>query len=53
MLLPNARLGAIADAGHAPWIEAGHTVFPAITTLFDGGWPESASKAESADAPML
>lgn len=42
MMLPDARLVTIADAAHAPWIEAPDMVFDAIRTFFAGSWPETA-----------
>ena len=47
MMLPNARLVTVADAGHAPWIEAPDVVFGSINTFLDGAWPERAEKVTS------
>jgi proline iminopeptidase len=47
LLLPNARLVTVDDAGHAPWIEAPAMVFGAMAAFLDGRWPETASKIES------
>jgi pimeloyl-ACP methyl ester carboxylesterase len=48
LLLANARLLTVENAGHAPWIEAPEKVFGSIETLLDGTWPE-AEKVESLD----
>jgi pimeloyl-ACP methyl ester carboxylesterase len=40
--LPNARLLAVPDAGHGPWIEAPDLVFGSIDTFLNGQWPETA-----------
>jgi proline iminopeptidase len=48
--LPNARLVTVADAAHAPWIEAPERVFASIDTFLDGAWPEGVEKVESLDA---
>jgi len=47
MRLGNARLLAVPDAGHAPWIEASGLVFGAIDAFLGGTWPESAQVVES------
>jgi len=47
MRLGNARLLAVPDAGHAPWIEAPELVFGAVATFLDGAWPERAQVVES------
>jgi pimeloyl-ACP methyl ester carboxylesterase len=49
LLLPNARLVTVQNAGHAPWIEAPEKVFGAIATFLAGAWPESARRVESLD----
>ena len=49
MLLPNARLVTVENAGHAPWIEAPEKVFGSIKAFLDGTWPEEAEKVESLD----
>ena len=49
LLLPDARLVTVEEAGHAPWIEAPKKVFGAIETFLDGRWPEAAEKVESLD----
>ena len=41
MTLPDARLVAVPNAAHAPWIEAPDTVFGAIRTFMGDEWPES------------
>lgn len=46
LMLPNARLVAIENAAHAPWIEAPAEVLISIQTFLDGTWPESAQKVE-------
>jgi pimeloyl-ACP methyl ester carboxylesterase len=40
--LPHARLLTIANAAHAPWVEAPDAVFEAIERFLQGDWPESA-----------
>jgi proline iminopeptidase len=40
--LPNARLLTIADAAHAPWVEAPEVVFGAIDRFLKGQWPQEA-----------
>jgi len=47
--LPNARLLTVADGGHAPWIEAPDTVFSAMRTFLDGGWPAGAEVVDTLD----
>ena len=47
LLLPNARLVTIENAGHAPWIEAPDQVFGAISAFLEGGWPDTARRVES------
>ena len=47
LLLPNARLLTVENAGHAPWIEAPETVFDAIRAFLDGGWPAAAERVVS------
>lgn len=49
LLLPNARLVTVENAGHAPWIEAPELVFGAIKTFLDGAWPAAAQKVDSLD----
>jgi pimeloyl-ACP methyl ester carboxylesterase len=49
LLLPNARLVTVENAGHAPWVEAPESVFGAIEAFLDGGWPEAARKVGSVD----
>jgi pimeloyl-ACP methyl ester carboxylesterase len=46
-LLPNARLLTIANAAHAPWVEARDEVLGAIDTFLDGAWPPRAERVES------
>jgi len=45
--LPDARLVTVDTGGHAPWIEAPDTVFPAIESFLNGRWPESAEQVAS------
>ncbi len=40
LLLPNARLITVENAGHAPWIESPEIVFGAIAKFLAGEWPE-------------
>jgi proline iminopeptidase len=40
--LPNARLLAVDNAAHAPWIEAPELVFGSISAFLNGAWPETA-----------
>jgi pimeloyl-ACP methyl ester carboxylesterase len=40
--LGNARLVTVAEAAHAPWIEAPDLVCDAIETFLDGEWPDAA-----------
>ncbi len=47
LLLPNARLVTVENAGHAPWIEAPEKVFDSIKTFLNGTWPKTAEKVES------
>jgi proline iminopeptidase len=49
LLLANARLVTVENAGHAPWIESPKLVFGAIKTFFDGAWPETAHRVTSLD----
>lgn len=49
MMLPDARLVSIENAGHAPWVEAPELVFGSIHTFFDGEWPEAAGKVRLID----
>lgn len=49
LLLPNARLVTVENAGHAPWIEAPEKVFGSIQAFIGGTWPEAAQKVESLD----
>jgi proline iminopeptidase len=49
MLLPNARLVTVENAGHAPWIEAPEKVFGAINAFLGGAWPKSSEKVRSLD----
>jgi len=41
-VLPNARLLAVGNAAHAPWIEAPELVLGAMRTFLDGEWPPNA-----------
>jgi pimeloyl-ACP methyl ester carboxylesterase len=47
MLLPHARLLAVPDAGHAPWVESPAAVFAAIGAFLDGAWPEAAERVRA------
>jgi len=49
MMLPNARLVSVENAGHAPWVEAEELVFGAIEEFLGGTWPEGAGKVMSMD----
>ena len=49
LMLPNARLVTVENAGHAPWVEAPEQVFDSIETFLNGAWPELAQKVESLD----
>jgi pimeloyl-ACP methyl ester carboxylesterase len=49
MMLPNARLVSVENAGHAPWVEAPESVFGAIREFFGGTWPEGSEKVMSMD----
>lgn len=40
--LPNARLLAVQEAAHVPWIEAPELVLGAMKTFLDGEWPADA-----------
>ena len=44
MLLPEARLLTVEEAGHAPWIEAPERVLDAVAAFLDGSWPDGAEK---------
>jgi proline iminopeptidase len=46
LMLPNARLVTVPDAGHAPWIESPDLVFESINTFLEGTWPAAAQKVE-------
>ena len=47
LILPNARLLAVENAAHVPWIEAPEQVFGGIDTFLDGAWPEAAQMVKS------
>ena len=47
MTLPNARLLAVENAAHAPWIEAPERVLGAIQTFLHGNWPDAAQQVDS------
>jgi proline iminopeptidase len=49
MMLPNARLLSVENAGHAPWVEAEELVFGVMEQFFGGAWPEEAEKVMSMD----
>jgi pimeloyl-ACP methyl ester carboxylesterase len=49
LLLPNARLVTVDNAGHAPWIEAPEPVFNSITTFLGGSWPSAAEEIRQTD----
>jgi proline iminopeptidase len=44
MALPNARLLAVDNVAHAPWIEAPEEVLGPIETFLDGDWPHAAQR---------
>lgn len=46
-ILPNARLLAIENAAHVPWIEAPELVLGAMRTFLDGEWPPGAEQIVS------
>jgi pimeloyl-ACP methyl ester carboxylesterase len=47
--LPNARLLAVTDAGHAPWIENPSLTLGALRSfLEDGGWPPASEHVRDA-----
>lgn len=41
---PDARLLAVENAAHAPWIEEPELVLGSIGAFLDGGWPEGARR---------
>jgi len=41
---PKGRLLTVANAAHAPWIEAPEIVFQAIEAFLNGGWPKNSEK---------
>src|SRR5579871_2991292 len=45
--LPKARLLTIENAAHAPWIENPGSVFEALATFLNGGWPQGAQPGTS------
>jgi pimeloyl-ACP methyl ester carboxylesterase len=47
LTLPEARLLAIDNTAHAPWLEAPERVFTPIKTFLDGVWPDAAEKVVS------
>jgi len=49
MMLPNARLLTVENAGHAPWVEAPELVFGAIREFLGGAWPGTGEKVTSID----
>ena len=49
MMLPNARLVSVENAGHAPWVEAEELVFGAIEEFLGGTWREGSGKVMSMD----
>ena len=49
LLLPDARLLTVANAAHAPWVEAPQDVFGAIETFLAGSWPTEAHKVSVLD----
>jgi pimeloyl-ACP methyl ester carboxylesterase len=51
MRLGNARLLAVRNGGHAPWIEAPELVFGAVEDFLDGRWPDAAQAVESLEPP--
>lgn len=48
--LPNARLVAIDNAAHLPWIESPEKVFGSIKTFLNGAWPDAADRVSPAGA---
>ena len=44
--LPTARLLAVPDVAHAPWLEAPNVVIPALRRFLDGSWPDAAQPAQ-------
>ena len=46
MTLPNARLLAVENVAHAPWIEAPERVLGPFDFL-DGNWPDAAQQVDS------
>ncbi|HEY1308982.1 MAG TPA: alpha/beta hydrolase [Vicinamibacterales bacterium] len=46
-ILPNARLLAVENAAHVPWIEAPELVLGAMRTFLDGAWPPGAEQIVS------
>ena len=46
-ILPNARLLAVDNAAHAPWIEAPELVLDAMRTFLDGEWPSNAEQVDT------
>lgn len=49
MRLPKARLLAVDNTAHAPWIEAPEKVLPAMQTFLDGAWPETSATVDLLD----
>jgi proline iminopeptidase len=47
LLLPNARLLAVENAGHAPWVEAPARVLGAMEDFLEGRWPRAARQVRS------
>src|SRR5262245_12145343 len=43
-ILPNARLLAVENAAHVPWIEAPDLVLGAMQTFLDGEWPANSEQ---------
>jgi proline iminopeptidase len=49
LTLPNARLVAVEDGGHAPWIENPDLVFGSINAFLDGAWPDVSERVIETD----
>jgi len=47
MVVPNARLLAVENAAHVPWIEVPDKVPGAIQTFLNGSWADAARQVES------
>ena len=49
-MLPNARLLAVDNAAHVPWIEAPDLVVSAMQTFLDGEWPAEAKSISNSNS---